>query len=306
MRRGFVSVPMRWLVVLVGLTATSARGQAAPWEFVRWEGVKENPVFQGTGADTWDKKIRERGFILVEDGVYHLWYTGYNEDRSPLRMLGHATSPDGVRWARDAANPIFGKVWTEDMMVVKHDGKYVMFAEGKDDIAHQLEADDPVHWTEIGPLDIRQVDGKPIAPGPRGTPAVWIEKGLWYLYYERRDQGVWLATSKDRRVWTNVSDAPVLAMGPEAYDLHAIAVNQIVKRGDFYYAFYHANAHMPWKDWSSNVARSKDLVHWEKYPGNPIVKDNCSSPIVVAAPDGDRLYTMHPDVKMFRALKPGP
>lgn len=301
MARGVFGVRVRLLVGLALLLVSTARAQEAPWEFVRWEAVKENPVFQGTGAETWDKKIRERGFILVEDGTYHLWYTGYNDERSPLRMLGHATSPDGLRWRRDPGNPIFGKVWTEDMIVLRRDGKHVMFAEGKDDVAHQLEADDPVHWTEIGPLDIRKVDGSPIAPGPRGTPTVWFEKGVWYLFYERYDRGVWLATSKDRRVWTNVSDEPVLAMGPEAYDRFAIAMNQIIKRGDYYYAFYHANAHMPWKDWTSNVARSKDLVHWEKYPGNPIVKDNCSSPIVVTTPEGDRLYTMHPDVKVFRA-----
>src|SRR5690349_3615822 len=36
-----------------------------------------NPVFTGTGANTWDRNIRERGFILVEDGTYHLWYTGF-------------------------------------------------------------------------------------------------------------------------------------------------------------------------------------------------------------------------------------
>jgi hypothetical protein len=40
-------------------------------------------------------------------------------------------------------------------------------------------------------------------------------------------------------------------------------------------------------------------VHWEKYPGNPIIKNNCSSAILVTTPQGDRLYTMHPDVKAF-------
>jgi hypothetical protein len=41
-------------------------------------------------------------------------------------------------------------------------------------------------------------------------------------------------------------------------------------------------------------------VHWEKYPGNPIIRNNCSSAILVRTPQGqDRLYTMHPDVKVF-------
>jgi len=88
-------------------------------------------------------------------------------------------------------------------------------------------------------------------------------------------------------------------MGPKSYDLHAVALNQVIKRNHVYYAFYHANAHKPWKDWTTNIARSRDLVHWEKYPGNPIIRENCSSAILVRGPKGDRLYTMHPVVRLF-------
>ena len=48
------------------------------------------------------------------------------------------------------------------------------------------------------------------------------------------------------------------------------------------------------------MARSRDLIHWEKFPGNPIIDNNCSSAILVQTIQGeDRLYTMHPDVKVF-------
>jgi hypothetical protein len=273
-----------------------------PRALVDWVPVAGNPVFQGGGDNAWDRKIRERGYILVEDGTYHLWYTGYNDDRSPLKAVGHATSADGLHWTRDTANPVFNGSWTEDVFVLKRDGRYHMFAEGKDDIAHQLVSSDRIHWSDLGALDVRKADGTPISPGPYGTPTVWYEDGTWYLFYERGDRGVWLATSRDRRVWTNVQDEPVIGLGPEPYDSQAVAVNQIVKRDGYYYAFYHANAHRPWQDWTSNIARSRDLTRWEKYPGNPIVKDNCSSPILVSGPDGDRLYTMHPEVRVFRPV----
>ncbi len=281
----------------------NARGEDFPRWIVQWAPLPANPVFQGAGDDAWDRKIRERGWVLVEDGLYHLWYTGYNDDRSPLRMLGHATSRDGLHWNRDPHNPIHETSWVEDMCVVRDGATYLMFAEGREDIAHLLTSKDGVHWNEQGPLDIRLTDGSPIPPGPRGTPTVWVEDGTWYLFYERGDRGVWLATSKDRKVWTNVQDDPVLKMGPEPYDREAVAMNQVVKRDGVYYAFYHANAHRPWKDWTSCVARSKDLVHWEKYPGNPIVENNASSGLLVD-PDGDgpaeaRLFTMHPDVRVY-------
>ncbi|WZO96931.1 glycosylase [Isosphaeraceae bacterium EP7] len=287
--------------LLVGSIGQAAIAQVIPFprDFVSWTPRTQGAVFKGTGASTWDNKIRERGFILVEDGTYHLWYTGYNDSLSPTRMLGHATSPDGLTWTRDPANPLLTSLWVEDVCVVKQDGTYYMFAEGKGDIAHLLTSTDRIHWTEQGPLKVLRKDGTPITAGPYGTPTIWVEGGVWYLFYERGDRGVWLATSKDRKTWVNVQDEPVLAMGPEAYDLHAVAMNQIIKRDGFYYTFYHANATLPWRDWTSNVARSRDLIHWEKYAGNPIAANNSSSPILVESGGKSRLYTMHPEIRAY-------
>ena len=177
---------------------------------------------------------------------------------------------------------------------------YHMFAEGEKDIAHRLTSTDRVTWTEQGPLDIRKVDGTPIPPGPRGTPVAYLEGETWYLFYERGDRGVWLATSKDLKVWTHVQDEPVMAMGPDAYDRHAVAMDQVFKLDGTYFAYYHANAHNPWKkDWTTNLARSKDLVHWEKFPGNPLVGNDSSSSQLLRVGGRNRLYTMHPEVRVF-------
>jgi sucrose-6-phosphate hydrolase SacC (GH32 family) len=301
-RLGLAASLATLMVALGTHPARPAKQEAASnWPLVAWTSIPENPVFTGTGRDTWDRNIRERGYILVgDDGTYHLWYTGYAADRPPTMSLGYATSRDGVHWVRDPDNPIFTGSWVEDMCVVKREGAYFMFAEGKHDIAHLLTSADGRKWTDRGSLDIKKTDGTRIGPGPYGTPTAWFENGTWYLFYERGDQGIWLATSKDLKTWTNIKDDPVIAMGPEHYDKTAVAVNQIVKRGDYYYAFYHANSQRPWTDWTTCVARSRDLVHWEKYPGNPIIQNNCSSAILVRTPRGeDRLYTMHPDVKVF-------
>lgn len=296
MRRGLLAPIVFVLLLLAG---DPTRAEDFPADLVKWVPAADRPVFSGEGNGAWDRKIRERGWILVENGTYHLWFTGYNPDRSPTMFLGHAQSRDGLRWERDPAGPLLTTSWVEDMCVVHQGDTYFMFAEGKEDVAHLLTSSDGLRWTEHGPLDIRQTDGKPISPGPRGTPTVWVENGTWYLFYERSDLGVWLARSKDRHTWTNVSEEPVLGMGPDAYDRHAVAMNQVVKRDGVYYAYYHANAHRPWKDWTTCVARSRDLVHWEKYPGNPIIDHNWSSGIVVDGPAGHRFYTMHPEVRVF-------
>jgi hypothetical protein len=280
-------------------TPAQPAGDKFPSELVKFTPARKAPVFTAAKGQ-WDAKIRERGWILIEDGVWKLWYTGYDGTRDGLRMLGYATSKDGIEWTRHPRNPIYKDHWVEDMMVVKDAGKYWMFAEGKDDLAHLLVSDNGIDWKRIGLLDIRQKDGRPIPPGPYGTPTAWKENGVWYLFYERNDLGIWLATSKDMKVWTHVQDEPVMKPGPGEYDKDLIALNQIIKHKGRYYAYYHGctTKGPKAKLWSTAVATSTDLIHWEKYPGNPLqpVEENKSSGIVIHDGERFRLYTMHPEV----------
>jgi predicted GH43/DUF377 family glycosyl hydrolase len=271
-----------------------------PSQVVNFSPYKANPVFTGTRTNTWDKEIRERGYILFEDGMYKMWYTGYNSEESDTKYLGYAISKDGINWKRYPQNPIFNKKWTEDMFVIKDKGQYYMYAEGKNDIAHLLTSRDGIHWNEEGDIIIKRVNGQPIE-GPYGTPTVWIENGKWYLFYERNDEGIWLAESKDHKNWTNVQDSPVIKKGPEKYDAGAVAANQVVKYKGRYFLYYHASS-KPMKssvEWTSNVAMSTDLIHWVKYDKNPIVKGDHSSPILVYNGKDYRLYTMHSQVWLY-------
>ena len=185
-------------------------------------------------------------------------------------------------------------------MVVKQGGTYYMFAEGTDDQAHLLTSTDRVNWIRQGIIDIRKVNGEPLDPGPFGTPAAFYEDGTWYLLYERDDEAVWLATSNDMQVWTNVQDEPVLRPGPEPYDATMIAVNQVVKYNGIYYAYCHATCPENGRDrWSMCVAASADRIHWEKYAGNPIIEPDHSSGILVHDGQQYRMYTMHRAVDLF-------
>ena len=272
-----------------------------PRELVQFKAISEKPVFTGTGQETWDKQIRERGFILKEGKQYHLWYTGYSP-ASPLKLLGYATSKDGLAWQRTSSQSIHPGQWVEDVCVLRWKGNYYMFAEGEGDIAHMLISKDRVHWEEQGNLDIRMRDGSPIKPGPYGTPTVFRAKGLWHLFYERDDRGIWLATSTDLKTWTNVQDEPIISMGPDAYDAFAVAMNQVIYYKGLYYGFYHASAFKDWHEWSTNIAVSADLIHWKKYDQNPILGLNQSSGMVLKNGRGFRLYTMHRKVMVYESV----
>ena len=285
-------------------SAINANKAEFPDEMVKFIPYGSNPVFKATGIDTWDQMIRERGYILFEDGIFKMWYTGYNMKDPDSKYLGYATSGDGINWNMYPENPVFSQKWTEDMFVIKNEGKYYMYAEGKNDVAHLLTSDDGINWQEEGDLVILKVNGDTI-PGPYGTPNVVIENGKWYLFYERNDKGVWLAESNDHKTWKNIQDEPVINTGPELYDARMIASNQVIRYKGRYYIYYHGiGENVPGNPpsrsrWTSNVAMSTDLIHWVKYPKNPIVEDNHSSPILVFDGNKYRLYTMHPSVCLY-------
>jgi hypothetical protein len=80
------------------------------------------------------------GFVKVIDGVFHMWYifgTGwkrYDSQSAPDRTykIGHATSPDGVRWRKEEARQIISDVLGLDESqalptVIEIDGTYHMF-----------------------------------------------------------------------------------------------------------------------------------------------------------------------------------
>jgi hypothetical protein len=279
---------------------------AFPREIVDWTPRAENPVLQGSGPGQWDAAIRERGWILRDGDEYRLWYSGYDATREGIKQLGYATSRDGLTWTRSKRNPLCPGRWIEDMMVVRDGVTYFMFAEGpRPSEVQMLTSPDGLAWTVVGVLDIRTTDGRHVER-PFGTPTVWLEDGRWHLFYERADLGVWLATTEDPRslLWTNIDDEPVLKPGPAEHDSELIAVDQIIKHRGVYYAYYHASgrcAEGAERTWNTNIARSRDLRHWEKYSGNPIIGDNKSSGIVVPVNGRYRLYTMHDQVDVFES-----
>jgi sucrose-6-phosphate hydrolase SacC (GH32 family) len=293
------------LSALLGTLAQAPpAGDPFPPEIVSFQPPSE-PIFRAAGPGHWDTFIRERGWILREEGEYHLWFTGYIDKKTGPMALGYATSHDGIQWTRHPQNPIVADDWVEDVQVVRDGDTLFMVAEGRGDRAQLLSSTDRIHWKKLGTLDVRQSTGQPLSPGPFGTPTLFVEAPHWNLFYERFDRGIWWARSTDRKVWTNVQDDPVIRPGPEPYDAQAVALNQIVPFRGRYYAFYHGLGNEGPGRWCTCVAVSEDLANWRKYPGNPLTLPSANQSSGILVPEGEsfRLYTMHPDVRLHRPAR---
>ncbi|MEJ7596227.1 MAG: glycosylase, partial [Planctomycetaceae bacterium] len=272
---------------------------------IAFEPVSDNPVFSAADGK-WDTKIRERGWILKDATGWKLWYTGYDPSQQPASMsLGLATSSDGIAWKRSSEQPIVGDFWIEDIMIVKVGDEFFMFAEGAEDQSQLLKSADGVHWDRIGTLDVRLTNGQPIPTGPFGTPTAFFEDGVWNLFYERRDAGIWLARSTDMKTWTNVADEPLLLPGLDQFDARMIAMNQVIRIGDTYVAVLHGTG-SPEKprQWCTYLATSRDLRHWTKDLRGPLrpISENKSSGQLVHDGHQWRLYTMHDKVELHLPL----
>ena len=286
-----------------------------PAELVKFTPYEGNPVFTPGCSDCWDKNIRERGWILYEDGMYHMWYTGYEcpdkKFQKCRRKLGYASSPDGINWTRYGSNPIYDAVnsWMEDQTVVKHHNTYYMAVEDEysgdeeDNHSDLYTSTDRIKWDSHGKIKILEPDGA-ISKLKAGSPVLFYDEGQWYLFYEDDDRGVWLATTADPfGEWKNVSREAVL----EPTDLGnfgAMNSDRVIGYSGKYYVYgtvgkYPLDAPHPNK-WAVYVAVSDDLIHWTPYHNNPITPWGRSSGMPVVVRGGKViLYCMHPEPFLY-------
>ena len=108
------------------------------------------------------------------------------------------------------------------------------------------------------------------------APEVVLHNDLFYLFYQRlheeRYWEVYVATSRDGIAFDVDNERKVFGPSREAgtFDAHSVATVRIFKDGDYFYMTYAAcKQYLDYPE-SIGLARSRDLITWEKYPHNPI------------------------------------
>jgi predicted GH43/DUF377 family glycosyl hydrolase len=115
---------------------TQQIGYATSPDSINWTKYEGNPVLTPGTSGTWDDEFVQTPEVLLIDGVFHMWYAGYD---GRLNQIGHATSVDGMIWAKDTENPVlttgengkwdYGNV-IEPSVLIDSDSVYHMFYSG--------------------------------------------------------------------------------------------------------------------------------------------------------------------------------
>lgn len=132
--------------------------------------------FQKTGEvlgpvpGTWEADKVGRPSVLLENGVYKMWYDGA---ANGLRHVGFASSNDGVNFTRHPGNPVFLNAGAID--VKKVGGVYVMLREGGDG-TYWATSVDGLCWVDRGKLF--GLSGKSYDVYGQVTPFLQVDNGV--------------------------------------------------------------------------------------------------------------------------------
>jgi predicted GH43/DUF377 family glycosyl hydrolase len=136
---------------------------------------------------------------------------------------------------------------------------------------------------------LKQVDGRFV-----GTYHAYPSAG-----YEEGAAIIGLCFSADLRHW-ELSEPVLRAEDGAAWEQGGLYKSWLMEHAGTYYIFYNAKnqPHWPWHE-QTGLARSTDLVHWERYPGSPVLRNGpvgalddtfASDPVVLHTPSGWRIF----------------
>jgi len=209
-------------------------------------------VTHGGAAPTFDAIVASAAWVIRDGAGWRAWYTGWNGDVEQVHFrIGHATSPDGLRWTRrpgaaeQGATLGLGAPGEIDALAVAHPSvvkvgaTYRLWYEAYDGTTWRIaraHSADGLGWTKDGtvlsPGGVDALDGL----GAR-DPVVRKTRDGFELWYQGRSRStpafhVLRATSVDGAVWTKDAREVVLHHDPPLAGDERVHVGSVLAQPD--------------------------------------------------------------------------
>ncbi len=179
--------------------ATSADG-------INWTKHAGNPVLPKGNPGDFDMVWAYVNTVLFENGVYKMWYTGFNGSTAGI---GYATSTDGITWLKHPGNPVIagGGPGTGSLLnvqnpcVIHTDAGYGMWFNGNgsdpDFHVYYASSADGIAWTCFPVPVLTTGDPGSFDQDWAWHPNVIFDDGvyrMWYSGYNGTEWAIGMAT----------------------------------------------------------------------------------------------------------------
>jgi predicted GH43/DUF377 family glycosyl hydrolase len=260
------------------------------------------PILTPGPAGSWDDELILDGHVILVNDTLKMWYLGKNTDhyQFPYKGIGLAYSSDtGKTWQKHPDNPVFTSDSTSawetkydglwEAEVIYDNNEYKMWYQCRDsyDCYNTLYATSPdgVHWTrrnnwrpvlyagyhESGDL---QWDSR--YAGARDVIKIGEAAPLYYMFYEAESfynpkgmmMGLAIGINETtfakvdtlKPVFTTIGTPDTIWSGPSI-------IPSVIRDNDTFVLIYSSSSQILS---SVGLAFSKDGIHWERYPMNPV------------------------------------
>jgi predicted GH43/DUF377 family glycosyl hydrolase len=230
-----------------GFDATNFRiGYATSTDKINWAKFEFGPVLL-TGPDgSWDAFYVSSPSVILKDGIYHMWYTGWPGSSYELFRIGYAISNNGTNWDKYDFNPVLSPSTIGNWDPVSVKAPSVVFNNG---IFHMWFAGYDVSNTEIGyatsfdGINWNWYQGNPVL---EGTPGTWendvtnpnvifdgITYHMWYTGIKNDTARIGYVFSSFGIDWIkDVDTNPVIDIVPETWEQIGVDAPEILIEGE--------------------------------------------------------------------------
>ena len=216
-----------------GLKMPMDLGYAISSDGVHWTKPSDGPVLVRGPLGGYDENMITAPAVLYDGTQFHMWFCAvdFRGDWS----VNYATSADGIRWRKSAANPLLEEThddrWDADYVAepsVLYDGTgFQMWYNGassadtsRETVLGHAVSSDGVQWT-------RFEESRPVFDVAEGgawddyavaRAHVMFDGELFKMWYEGHSGETWrigYATSSNGTNWERAPDNPIVDLGPE-------------------------------------------------------------------------------------------
>lgn len=262
-------------------------GHAYSVDGLSWHKNAGNPVLDKGDTGTWDSEGVFAPSVLFKDGLFHMWYSGYNSDKT-FHHIGHAISEDGINWVRDTGNPVLegdGDVHILAPSVIFDGTEFHMlyfYTEANANKIGHATSNDGITWTKDQANPVLESGGSGNWDHPNHSyPHLYYDGYSYHAWYAGGDFLDWdkgYATSEDGFNWVKDPMNPVLSSGMQgSWDEGYLSVSSVLPdtiNGKSYLRMWFTGGNSNNSEVSVGYAISLDIpdLAFTKYVNNPVVE----------------------------------